>query len=115
MHPELLGITQDFERLWAVAGFAEQFAAILAYPRAPIAPGDPYHLVLDEHHRRLAAALRAAQHRGEVPSDRRPGDLADALAGLYLSRRLNRARLDDWARTAIATISLAKPARRITG
>ena len=107
MHPELLGIVEDFERLWMVAGFAEQFAARLAHPHRPIAPGDPYHLVLEEYHRRLAAALLAAQRRGEVPPGRGTGDLADALAGFYLSRRLNRAGLDGWAHTALATISIS--------
>ena len=107
MHPDLLGIVEDFERLWGVAGFAEQFAASLAQPHTPVVPGDPYHLVLDEHHRRLVAALRRAQQRGEVRSDRGPGDLADALAGFYLSRRLSGASLDGWARTAIAAISIS--------
>jgi hypothetical protein len=104
MPPELLGIVEDFERLWAVAGFAEQFAAGLARPRTAAEPGSPYGLVLEEHHRRLVAALRRAQQRGDAAPDRGLDDLADALAGFYLSRRLRRARLDDWALTAIATI-----------
>ena len=70
MHPELRGIVEDFERLWTVAGFAEQFAANPVLPPAPAVPGDPYDLVLAEHHRRLV--------------------------GFYLSRRLSRGRLDDW-------------------
>jgi hypothetical protein len=104
MHPDLLGIVEDFERLWMVAGFAEQFAANLARPRAAAVPGDPYELVLEEHHRRLVAALRQAQQRGEAVPDRGLDELADALVGFYLSRRLCRRRLDDWALTAIATI-----------
>jgi hypothetical protein len=104
VHPELRGIVEDFERLWAVAGFAEQFAANLARPPTPAAPGDPYAQVLEEHHRRLVAALRRAQRRGEAVPDRGLDELADALVGFYLSRRLCRRRLDDWALTAIATI-----------
>ena len=104
VHPELRGIVEDFERLWAVAGFAEQFAANLARPPAPAVPGDPYAQVLEEHHRRLVAALRRAQRRGEVVPDRDPDELADALVGFYLSRRLCRRGLNDWALTAIATI-----------
>lgn len=104
VHPELRGIVEDFERLWAVAGFAEQFAANLARPPAPAVPGDPYAQVLEEHHRRLVAALRRAQRRGEAVPDRDLDELADALVGFYLSRRLCRRRLDGWALTAIATI-----------
>jgi hypothetical protein len=104
VHPELRGIVEDFERLWAVAGFAEQFAANLARPPTPAVPGDPYAQVLEEHHRRLVAALRRAQRRGEAAPDRDLDELADALVGFYLSRRLCRRRLDDWALTAIATI-----------
>ena len=66
--------------------------------------GRPYDLVLEEHHRRLVAALRRAQQRGEPISDRGLDELADALVGFYLSRRLCRGRLDNWALTAIATI-----------
>jgi len=104
VHPELRGIVEDFGRLWAIAGFAEQFVANLARPGTAAAPGDPYDLVLEEHHRRLVAALRRAQQRGEAAPNRGLDDLADALVGFYLSRRLSRRRLDDWALTAIATI-----------
>ena len=102
--PELRRIVEDFERLWSVAGFAEQFAANLLLPPAPAVPGDPYAQVLEEHHRRLVAGLRRAQRRGDAAIDRDLDELADALAGFYLSRRLCRRRLDDWALTAIATI-----------
>ena len=64
----------------------------------------PYDLVLEEHHRRLVAALRRVQQRGEAAPGRGLDDLADALVGFYLSRLLCRRRLDDWALTAIATI-----------
>jgi hypothetical protein len=104
VHPELRRIVEDFERLWAIAGFAEQFTAYLVLPRAAAVPGDPYDLVLEEHHRRLVAALRRAQQRGEAAPGRGLDDLADALVGFYLSRLLCRRRLDDWALTAIATI-----------
>jgi hypothetical protein len=104
MNPELLGTLEDFERLWAVAGFADQFAANLARPRTVVVPGGPHDLVLAEHHRRLVAALRRARQGGEAVSDRGLDELADALVGFYLSRRLCRSRLDDWALTAIATI-----------
>ena len=104
MHPELRGIIEDFERLWAVAGFAEQFAANLVLRRHPPCRADPYTQVLEEHHRRLVAALRRAQRRGDAAPDRDLDELADALVGFYLSRRLCRRRLDDWALTAIATI-----------
>lgn len=103
VHPELRGIVEDFERLWAVAGFAEQFAANLIRP-TPAGPGDPYVQVLEEHHRRLVAALRQAQRRGEAVPGRDLDELADALVGFYLSRRLCRRRLDGWALTAIAAI-----------
>ena len=103
-HPELRGIVEEFERLWAGTGFAEQFAAHLARPPATAVPCDPYAQVLEEHHRRLVAALRRAQRRGEAVPDRDLDELADALVGFYLSRRLCRRRLDGWALTAIATI-----------
>jgi hypothetical protein len=102
--PELQGVVEDFERLWAVAGFAEQFAANLVRPPAAAVPGDPYAQVLEEHHRCLVAALRRAQQRGEAVPDRDLDQLADALVGFYLSRRLRRGILDDWALTAIETI-----------
>ena len=104
VHPELRGIVEDFERLWAVPGFAEQFAANLLRPPAPAVPGDPYAQVLEEHHRRLVAALRRAQRQGDAVPGRDLDELADALVGFYLSRRLCRRRLDDWALTAITTI-----------
>jgi Tetracyclin repressor-like, C-terminal domain len=104
VHPELRGIVEDFEQLWAVAGFAEHFAANLALPPAPAVPGDPYAQVLEEHHRRLVAALRRAQQRDQAAPGRDLDELADALVGFYLSRWLCRRRLDDWAPTAIATI-----------
>ncbi len=53
---------------------------------------------------RLVAALRRAQQRGEPVPGRDLDALADALIGFYLSRRLCRRTLDDWALTAIATI-----------
>lgn len=104
MHAELLGVLEDFERLWMVAGFADQFAANLARPRTAVIPGDPYDLVLEEHHRRLVAALRRARQRGETVPDRGLDELADALVGFYLSRRLCQGRLDGWALTALGTI-----------
>ncbi len=97
----LLFLVEDYQRLWAVTGFAERFALRLAWPGAVGEPlGDPYHAVLGEHHRRLAAML----HAGDVAGDRGPDELADALTGFYLSRRLTGARLEGWAPAAIRTI-----------
>ena len=56
--------------------------------------------MLGEHHRRLAALLQA----GGLAGDRGPDELADALTGFYLSRRLAGARLEGWAPAAIQTI-----------
>jgi hypothetical protein len=88
VHPELRRIAEDFGRLWAVSGFAEQFAANLVRPPAPAVPDDRYAQVLDEHHQRLVAALWRAQLRGEAVPDRDLDELADALAGFCLRRRL---------------------------
>lgn len=97
----LLFLVEDYQRLWAVAGFAERFAVRLAWPgEAGELPGDPYRAVLGEHHRRLVALLRADGLAG----GRRPDELADALTGFYLSRRLAGARLEGWAPAAIRTI-----------
>ena len=107
----LLFLVEDYQRLWAVAGFAERFAFRLAWPGVA-APGvagpnlageplgDPCHAVLGEYHRRLVAMLQA----GGLASDRGPDELADALTGFYLSRRLSGARLEGWAPAAIRTI-----------
>jgi hypothetical protein len=97
----LLFLVEDYQRLWAVTGFAEGFAVRLARPGAAGEPaGDPYHAVLGEHHRRLVAMLQA----GGLVGDRGPDELADALTGFYLSRRLIGARLEGWAPAAIRTI-----------
>jgi hypothetical protein len=60
--------------------------------------------VLEERRRRLVAALRRAQRRGEAAPGRDLDEPADTLVGFCLSRRLCRRRLDNWALTAIATI-----------
>ena len=97
----LLFLVEDYQRLWAVAGFAEGFAAQLASPAMAGEPlGDPYRAVLGEHHRRLVAML----HAGGVAGDRGPDELADALTGFYLSRRLTGTRLEGWAPAAIRTV-----------
>jgi hypothetical protein len=97
----LLFLVEDYQRLWAVAGFAEGFAAQLASPGvAGESLADPYRAVLGEHHRRLVAILQA----GGLAGDRGPDELADALTGFYLSRRLTGARLEGWAPVAIRTI-----------
>lgn len=101
---ELLRVVEDYERLWGLAGFAEQFAADLASPTRPLAGDDPYRAVLHEHRRRLVTALRRARRRGELTDDREPAELADALLGFYLSRRLSRDPLDGWAQAAITTV-----------
>jgi hypothetical protein len=97
----LLFLAEDYQRLWAVTGFAERFALRLAWPGLAGEPlGDPYHAVLGEHHRRLVAVLQA----GDLAEDRGPDEVADALTGFYLSRRLTGARLEGWAPVAIRTI-----------
>jgi len=97
----LLFLVEDYQRLWAVTGFAEGFAARLASPGVAGEPlGDPYHAVLGEYHRRLTAMLQA----GGLASDRGPDELADALTGFYLSRRLTGTRLEEWAPAAIRTV-----------
>jgi len=97
----LLFLVEDYQRLWAVTGFAERFAAQLARPGAAGDPrGDPYRAVLGEHHRRLVAMLQA----GDPAGDRGPDELADALTGFYLSRRLTGTRLEGWAPAAIRTV-----------
>jgi hypothetical protein len=97
----LVFLVEDYQRLWAVTGFAERFAAQLAWPgTSGRLQGDPCRAALGEHHRRLAALLQA----GGLAGDRGPRELADALTGFYLSRRLAGAKLDGWAPTAIQTI-----------
>jgi len=96
----LLFLVEDYQRLWAVTGFAERFAVRLAWPGAPELPGDPYRAVLGEHHRKLVAML----HADGLAGGRGPDELADALTGFYLSRRLAGAKLAGWAPTAIRTI-----------
>ena len=100
---KLVSLLEDFERLWLVAGFAERFSARLTVPSAPDEEPDPSEIVLAAHHTQLVDAVQQAQRRGEVPPERDAG-LAHALVGTYLSRRLTRAPLDNWARDAIATV-----------
>jgi len=105
----VLFLVEDYQRLWAVTGFAERFALRLARPGVAGEPlGDPYHAVLGEHHRRLAAMLLA----GDLAGGRGPDEVADALTGFYLSRRLTGARLEGWAPAAIRTIIGTGDARR---
>jgi len=105
----VLFLVEDYQRLWAVTGFAERFALRLARPGVAGEPlGDPYHAVLGEHHRRLAAMLLA----GDLAVGRGPDEVADALTGFYLSRRLTGARLEGWAPAAIRTIIGTGDARR---
>jgi hypothetical protein len=98
----LLFLVEDYQRLWAVTGFAERFALRLARPgvAGPGLAGDPYDAVLGEHHRRLVVKLQA----GGLAGDRGPDEVADALTGFYLSRRLAGAQLEGWASAAIRTI-----------
>ena len=101
MTQNLLFLVEDYQRLWAVTGFAERFAAQLAWPGVAGDPlGDPYRAVLGEHHRRLVAMLQD----GGLAGDRGPDELADALTGFYLSRRLTGTPLEGWAPAAIHTI-----------
>ena len=101
---ELVSIVEDFERLWDVVGFAELFCARLAASPEPDRESDPSDIVLAAHHTRLVDAIRQAQGRGELPPGRDPAGLAHALVGTYLSRRLARAPLQEWALDAIAAI-----------
>src|SRR5262249_10973150 len=97
----LLFLVEDYQRLWAVTGFAERFAAQLAWPGVAGEPrGDPYRAVLGEHHRRLVGML---QDEG-LAGGRGPDGLADALTGFDLSRRLTGTRLEEWAPDAIRTV-----------
>lgn len=97
-------VAGDFEGLWTIGGFAETFAAELAWPQPGQLHTDPHHLVLTEHHRLLVAELRRATRHGDVPAGQNLDDLADALVGFYLGRRLNGASIDGWVDAAIATI-----------
>jgi hypothetical protein len=60
---------------------------------------DAAELVLAVHREMLVATLR----REDVDN---PQQVADALLGVYLSRRLAGRRLDRWAHAAIETLSL---------
>jgi hypothetical protein len=104
VHRELLHVVEDYERLWAVAGFAEHFAAHLAQPTSPLAGDDPYRAVLIEHRQRLIEALRDSRRVGNLADSQDLGELADALLGFYLGRRLACSPLDGWAQAAIATV-----------
>jgi hypothetical protein len=106
MPAELLRVTEEFERLWEVAGFAEGLAARMARPSGTAAPADPTDMVLATHRRLLTAALRDAQQQGHVEPNACPDDLADAVLGVYLSRRLAGRSMDGWAREAIAVVAL---------
>jgi hypothetical protein len=101
---ELVSILEDFERLWCVAGFAELFCARLAASPVGHEESDPCGIVLAAHHGLLVDAIRQAQRRGELPRHREPAGLAHAVVGVYLSRRLARAPLQEWAQDAIAAI-----------
>ena len=102
MPAELLRVTEEFERLWEVAGLAEGLAARMARPSGRAAATD---MVLATHRRLLTAALREAQQQGHVESRSCADDLADAVLGVYLSRRLSGRPVDGWAREAIAIIA----------
>jgi hypothetical protein len=102
--PELLSIVEDFELLWTVAGFAELFSARLASGLQSGEEDEPTDVVLAEHRRQLLRALRRGQRRGEIRADREPAQLADALVGFYLSRRLGRRPVREWAREALGIV-----------
>jgi hypothetical protein len=104
MRDEIVRVVQDYERLWAVAGFAERFAADLARPARSLARDDPYQAALAEHRRRLVDALRRAQLCGELTNRRSAGELGDALLGFYLTRRVAHRPLEGWAQAAMATV-----------
>ena len=101
---ELVSVLEDFERLWRVAGFAERFSARLTASSESDQESDPCEIVLAAHHTQLVDAIRQTQRQGDLPAEREPAGLAHALVGTYLSRRLTRAPLENWARDAIAAI-----------
>jgi hypothetical protein len=74
-----------------------------------------YDLVLAEHHRLLVAALRRAARHGDLAAGRDLDDVADALVGFYLGRRLRRAAnpngCQGWVGAAMDTIVGAHPTR----
>jgi hypothetical protein len=108
MSAQLLSIMEDFGRLWDVPGLAALLASRIAGTPAAHAGGskcdDPCALVLAEHHRLLVTALRRAQADGEIDTSADLRELADALVGLYLVRRLRGERLQGWAGEAVCLV-----------
>ena len=95
MAPPLLSIVEDFGRLWDVPGLGPLLASRMAAAPAGSSCDDPCALVLAEHRRLLVEALRRADADGE---------LADALVGVYLVRRLRGERLQGWAGDAVRLV-----------
>ncbi len=94
MNERVRWLADEFQALWEVAGFAEPFAVRMARGGDT---GDPAAVVLAVHRSMLVDALDP-EHVAD------PEQLADALLGVYLSRRLAGRRLDGWAHAAVSTV-----------
>jgi hypothetical protein len=104
MHPELLAIVEDVERLWTAAGLAELFSAKLASPPAPDTPADPCDIVLEEHH---VGWSPPSAKRNPAGSCRRMADRSSSQTRSSASTSSDgsaRGPLNQWAREAIATV-----------
>jgi hypothetical protein len=101
---ELLRVTEDFQRLWEVTGFADALAARMARTPVLVSTDDPAGVVLGVHREMLVGALRSAREQKQVRSDLGCDELADALVGVYLSRRLAGRPSAGWARAATAAV-----------
>ncbi len=89
-------MTEEFQRLWEVTGLAEALAARMALPGSSRSAEDPVDIVLAVHRNMLTAALREAREQGNIGSRPGPDELADALLGVYLSRRLAGRPIEGW-------------------
>jgi hypothetical protein len=102
---DLLRILVDFERLWNVTGLTELLAERMARPPLTRDAKQPCQAILHEHRRLLEQAIGRAQRHGLIAGTADSGDLADALVGFYLSRRLAGGSVGEWAARAISTVA----------
>jgi hypothetical protein len=96
---DLRWLVEEFEALWEVTGLAELFAARMAAGGRRDATGDPAGIVLTMHRSLLVGALRQ-EHVDD------PQPVADALLGVYLSRRLAGRDVHGWAHEALDAMGL---------